>query len=419
MHKTGAAYTLALAVALALLACSQQEQARATPSPPLPAGSAPATTPPSPATVGRALVADDAAAANPALVAAPLAVPAGFDLPARSLRAPAGVKIAVLAAGLPAPRFMAFDSAGNLLVGTRSSGVYRYRASGGAIAPAATPPAPLLTGLEEPTSVAIHGGWLYVGETTRVTRYRYDAGGPLGAPEVVVPDLPEGGHNTRTVAFGPDGKLYVAVGSSCNLCEESDERRAAVLRYEEDGSGYHRVASGLRNPVGLSFQPGTGALWTAVNERDMQGNELPPDLVTRVVDGANYGWPNCLPPAATPQAAGADCAGITPPTIAIQAHSAPLGLAFAQGLGLPAPYREGLFVAQHGSWNRTPPAAPKLLHVTFDAQGNPTGVKDFVSGWQDGGGARWGRPVGVLPAPDGSLIVSDDQGGLLYRITGG
>jgi glucose/arabinose dehydrogenase len=314
---------------------------------------------------------------------------------------------------------MAFDPAGNLLVGTRASAVYRYPASGGTIAPAATPPAPLLTGLNQPTSVAFHAGWLYVGETTRITRYRYDPAGPLGAPEVVVPDLPEGGHNTRTVSFGPDGKLYVAVGSSCNLCDESDERRAAVLRYEPDGSGYRRVASGLRNPVGLSFQPGTGALWAAVNERDRQGNEIPPDLVTRVAEGANYGWPNCLPPDATPQEAGASCAGITAPTIAIQAHSAPLGLAFAQRLALPAPYREGLFVAQHGSWNRTPPTAPKLLHVAFDAQGNPIGVKDFVSGWQDGSGARWGRPVGVVPAPDGSLIVSDDQGGLLFRITGG
>lgn len=266
--------------------------------------------------------------------------------------------------------------------------------------------------------MAFHAGWLYVGETTRVTRYRYDASGPLGAPEVVVPDLPAGGHDTRTVAFGPDGRLYVAVGSSCNICDEADERRAAVLTYAPDGTGYRRFAHGLRNPVGLAFQPGTEALWAAVNERDMQGDEIPPDLVTRVTEGADYGWPDCMPPNATPTGRGADCAGVTPPTLAIQAHSAPLGLSFARDLGLPGAYREGLFVAQHGSWNRQPPAAPKLLHVTFDAQGAPTGVKDFVTGWQDALGARWGRPVGVLPAPDGSLIVSDDAAGLLYRISG-
>lgn len=402
---------LALALSAAVAACSPADSTgpSAAPSPSLGRTVAP----------GRALVVDDAATANADLVDAAIAVPAGFDVPERTLRVPSGVRVAVLAAGLPDPRFMAFDPAGNLLVGTRGRAVYRYPARNGAIAPLATPPAPLLTDLDAPTSVAFHDGWLYVGETRRVTRYRYDASGPLGAPEVVVPDLPDGGHNTRTVAFGPDGKLYVAVGSSCNICDEADERRAAVLRYEPDGSGYRRFAYGLRNPVGLAFQPGTDALWAAVNERDMQGDEIPPDLVTRVAEGANYGWPDCRPPDATPQEAGANCAGVTPPTIAIQAHSAPLGLNFARNLGLPGAYREGLYVAQHGSWNRRPPAAPKLLHVTFDAQGTPTGVKDFVTGWQDASGARWGRPVGVLPAPDGSLIVSDDENGLLYRISGG
>ncbi|MDB5100295.1 MAG: hypothetical protein JWM80_4716 [Cyanobacteria bacterium RYN_339] len=402
----------ALALAAALVACSSSSSPHSDPSPEAVTSFA------APASSG-SLVVNDAVAANPALVEVNLAVPAGLNVPAHTLRVPAGVQVTVLAVGLPSPRFMAFDPAGNLLVGTNAREVYRYPAMGGAIVPAAAPPAPLLSGLAAPSSVAFYQGWLYVGETTRVTRYRYNPTGPLAAPEVVVPDLPAGGHNTRTVAFGPDGRLYVAVGSSCNICDETDERRAAVLRYEPDGSGYVRVAHGLRNPVGLAFQPGTGALWAAVNERDMQGNEIPPDLVTRVSEGADYGWPRCLPPDARPQTPGSRCAGVTPPTIGIQAHSAPLGIAFASSLGLPEPYRDGLFVAQHGSWNRQPPAAPKLLHVAFDADGAPTGVKIFVEGWADAAGNRWGRPVGVLPAPDGSLIVSDDYAGLLYRITGG
>jgi glucose/arabinose dehydrogenase len=137
-----------------------------------------------------------------------------------------------------------------------------------------------------------------------------------------------------------------------------------------------------------------------------------------VQQGANYGWPNCLPPGATPQEPGADCANITPPTIGIQAHSAPLGLAFLAGSGVPAALEGDLIVAQHGSWNRQPPAAPKLLRIDFQ-NGEPVGARDFVTGWQDASGERWGRPAGVVVAPDGSLIVSDDQAGLLYRITPG
>ena len=171
----------------------------------------------------------------------------------------------------------------------------------------------------------------------------------------------------------------------------------------------------MRNAVGLAFQPETGELWAAVNERDNQGDEIPPDLVTIVTQGANYGWPNCMPPDATPQESGADCSGITPPTIGIQAHSAPLGIAFATGTQFPKAYQGGLFVVQHGSWNRQPPAEPKLMYVTFE-DGAPTAVTDFATGWQDETGERWGRPAGVIVAPDGSLIVSDDTAGVLYRI---
>jgi glucose/arabinose dehydrogenase len=369
-----------------------------------------------------AFVANNAATAANAqdLVQTGLGVPADFSFAPRALSLPSGFSVGLLAAGLQQPRFMAFDDAGNLLVAAAGAGaVYRYPAAEGAISPAPRPPAPLLSGLDAPSNVALWGGYVYVGETSAVSRYAYDAfSGAVGAREVVVPDLPRGGHSTRTVVFGADGSMYVSVGSSCNICDESDQRRAAVLRFAPDGSGYQRFAWGLRNAVGLAIQPGSGLLWATVNERDNQGNEIPPDLVTIVQEGQDFGWPSCQPPAARPQAPGRDCSGITPPTIGIQAHSAPLGLAFYTGQAFPSDYANDLFVVQHGSWNREPPAPPKVLRVHFEGD-QPVDARDFLTGWQDDNGNRWGRPAGVVVAPDGSLIVSDDQAGLLYRITFG
>jgi glucose/arabinose dehydrogenase len=317
---------------------------------------------------------------------------------------------------------MAFDAAGNLLVADQDAGtVYRYAAAeDGVIEPSGSPPDPIVSGLNGPSSVAFFDvddtTYLYVGETTEIIRFPYDPEGAVGDGEVVVPDLPDGGHRTRTVAFGEDGLMYVSIGSSCNICDEDDERRAAIMRYNPDGSDGELFATGLRNAVGIAFQPGTNTLWATVNERDDQGNEIPPDLVTIVTEGADYGWPACQPPDATPQEDGNDCSGITPPTIGIQAHSAPLGLAFATGDQFPDEYQGGIFVVQHGSWNREPPAEPKLMYIAFDDD-TPTAVADFATGWQEEDGSRWGRPAGVTVAPDGSLIVSDDDAGVLYRIS--
>jgi glucose/arabinose dehydrogenase len=367
------------------------------------------------------LIVDNAASANPDLVSVDLGTVGDAQAPGAQLQLPEGFTATVIASGLSAPRFMAFDQDGSLLVADQDAGaVYRYGPNADTtIDPSGTVPEPLISGLNAPSSLAfteIDGAtWLYVGEESQITRFPYGNGGEVGQGEVVVPDLPTGGHATRTVAFGQDGKLYVGIGSSCNICAETDERRAAVMRYDADGSNGERFASGLRNPVGLAFEPGTNTLWATVNERDDQGNEIPPDLVTIVTDGANYGWPDCQPPDATPQETGADCSGITPPTVGIQAHSAPLGLAFATGTQFPADWQGGIFVVQHGSWNRQPPAEPKLMYITL-ADGAPTAVIDFATGWQDENGNRWGRPAGVVVASDGSLIVSDDTAGVLYRI---
>jgi glucose/arabinose dehydrogenase len=366
---------------------------------------------------GTALLVDDAETANPELVEVALADPLGFGASWRTLQVPPGFTVSVVGSGLGDPRFMDFDNAGNLLVGTERQGiVYRFPFTEGRLGE----PEVLISGLQQPASVALFTAdddqYLYVGEMTQVSRFPYDPAGPVGDQEVVVADLPMGGHRTRTVAFGPDGKLYLAVGSSCNICLEQEPIRATVSRANPDGSDLKIFATGMRNPVGLAFQPGTDLLWATVNERDNQGNEIPPDLVTIVTEGANYGWPACLPPDATPQEPGADCSGVNPPTVGIQAHSAPLGLAFLAGEGFPRDLDGDLIVAQHGSWNREPPAAPKLLLIDFE-DGVPVAARDFAIGWQDASGERWGRPAGVVVAPDGSLIVSDDSNGLLYRFS--
>jgi glucose/arabinose dehydrogenase len=366
---------------------------------------------------GTALVVDDAETANPDLVEVVVADPAGFGLSGQSLRVPSGYTVSAVAAGLGGPRFMAFDDADNLIVGAARQGtVFRFPYADSRLGE----PEVVASGLQQPASVAIFtandGQYLYVGEINQVSRYLYDPAGPVGAQEIVIPDLPQGGHRTRTVAFGPDGMLYLAVGSSCNICLEEQPIRATISRANPDGSDLEIIATGLRNPVGIAFQPGTDLLWATVNERDNQGNEIPPDLVTIVEEGANYGWPQCMPPDATPQESGADCSSVTPPTIGIQAHSAPLGLAFLDGEGVPDDLNGDLIVAQHGSWNREPPAAPKLLLIDFE-DGVPVAARDFATGWQDASGERWGRPAGVVVAPDGSLIVSDDDNGLLYRIS--
>lgn len=366
---------------------------------------------------GPVLLVDDEQTANPDLVATEVLDPAGLGVSGLTLLAPAGYEISVIAAGLARPRFMAFDGDGNLIVTESSAGqVLRYPYADGVLGQAEV----LAGGMERPSNVAFYTAddgqtFLYVSEPHQITRFAYDPLGPVGAQEPIITGLPTGGHSTRTVTFGPDGMLYLAVGSSCNICVEDNPIRATVSRFTPEGGHPEILAVGLRNPVDLAFQPGTETLWATVNERDNQGNEVPPDLVTIVHEGANYGWPACKPPDAAPRAPDADCSDIMPPTIGIQAHSAPLGMVFLAGDAVPAGLQGDLIVAQHGSWNRQPPAAPKLLRIEFE-DGQPVGASDFVTGWQDANGERWGRPAGVTLAPDGSVIISDDLSGFIYRV---
>lgn len=272
-------------------------------------------------------------------------------------------------------------------------------------------------GLRGPFGIAFRGDTMYVAEETAVKRF--DPG--ARTPVTIVRRLPSGGHVTRTIVFGPppDRKMYVSVGSSCNLCDESDSMRAAVLQFNPDGSGGRVFASGLRNSVGLAVHATTGELWATNNDRDNLGDDVPPERINIVKDGRFYGWPQCyLPGVPNPEYASADCSTVEPPAITFQAHSAPLGIAFYTGTQFPRDYRGDAFVAYHGSWNRTVPTGAKVVRVRVD-NGRPVGIEDFIVGWQRLDGSRWGRPVGVVTAPDGALLVSDDMGGKIWRVTYG
>ena len=275
------------------------------------------------------------------------------------------------------------------------------------------------SGLHQPFGIAFRGDTMYVGETDALDRFTPGATTPQK-----LASLPGGGgHSTRTVVVGPDNKLYVAIGSSCNVCEEADPRRAAVVTYNPDGTGEHLFARGLRNSVGLAFNPTTHELWANNNDRDNLGDDLPPEHVNILKDGKYYGWPQCyLPGKPNPEYPDANCATVEPPAITIQAHSAPLGLTFYTGTMFPAEYRGDAIMTLHGSWNRSVPTGAKVVRVRIQ-NGKATGVEDFITGWLPPGAAststRWGRPVSPLVLPDGSLLISDDDGGKIWRVTYG
>ncbi len=278
--------------------------------------------------------------------------------------------------------------------------------------------------LNRPFGLAFLGNQLFVGTEDAIVRFEYAAGQTQSRGEPVrVTPLPSGGHATRNIVFNRDGtKMYVAVGSASNASDETDQPlRAAITEYNPDGSGKRTFASGLRNPIGLAWNG--NALWTVVNERDGLGDDLVPDFATEVKDGAFYGWPfSYIGRNVDPRREGEHpelVARAIPPSLLFESHSAPITLAFYDGAMFPERYRGGAFVALHGSWNRSLRTGYKVVHIPF-RNGQPSGgYDDFVTGWAPDPASDevWGRPAGLLVLRDGSLLISDDGAGVIWRVT--
>ncbi len=354
-----------------------------------------------------------------AALAGALACGAAFaqsPLPLEEIRLPGGFSIE-LVARVPNARAMAFGSEGTLFVGSTNGFVHSVSmpASGPAVVRV------IARGLRDPAGVAFRDGALYVSAVSRILRFdgierRLD---DPPAPVVVTERFPTDGHHGRKfIAFGPDGRLYVPVGAPCNVCDPDPERYANLGRMNPDGSGYEVVARGVRNTVGFDWHPRTKELWFTDNGRDWMGDDQPPDELNRAVRaGEHFGFPFCHGGTIPDPQYGARraCSEFVAPVQKLGPHVGALGMRFYTGTQFPAEYRDQVFIAEQGSWNRSTKIGYRVTLVRLDGQGRAIGYEPFAEGWLDGGSA-WGRPADVAVAPDGSLMVSDDSAGAIYRI---
>jgi glucose/arabinose dehydrogenase len=336
------------------------------------------------------------------------------------LKLPAGFRIAVYAADVPNARQMALGPGGVVFVGSKSEGkVYAVVDRDGDHK--ADQVHVLARGLNQPSGVAFRDGALYVAAVNRVLRWR-DVARNLAQPpepEVVSDAFPSDAHHGwKFIAFGPDGRLYVPVGAPCNICPPPGPLHATITRLDVAGGRPEVVARGVRNTVGFDFQPGTGQLWFTENGRDWLGDDQPPDELNRLTKpGEHFGFPHCHGEGlADPELnGGRACREFTPPVRLLDPHVAAIGMRFYTGTAFPEKYRGGIFIAEHGSWNRSSPVGYRVTFVKVEG-GRATAYEPFATGWLKGTTAS-GRPADVLVMPDGALLVSDDKAGRLYRIS--
>jgi glucose/arabinose dehydrogenase len=340
------------------------------------------------------------------------------------LTAPAGFRVELYAKSLSNPRWCAPAPNGDVFVAEAGAGrvvVLRENSQ----TKTAFAINVFASDLDYPFGILFHGEWVYIGCRTQVLRYRYTPGQTRAGekPEVVLKDLPGDGHRTRNLLFDArTGKMYITIGSSSDHNEEKDSLRATICEFNPDGTGFQVFASGIRNACGMGLNPKGGELWTVVNERDALGDDLVPDYATSVSKGSNFGFPyyyiGKYHDPRLPEKPEIRAKSVTPDVL-LTSHVASLGMTFYTGKQFPKEYQGDLFVAQHGSGNREKRVGFNIVHVPF-RNGKPVGgFREFVGGWMLGEDDRrvWGRPVGVFQAKDGSLLVTDDGGNCLWRIS--
>lgn len=336
----------------------------------------------------------------------------------RQLQVAEGFSVSLYSGDVPRARYMVATKDGDLLVSRPHAGdiVVLQRDADGDGHPDGQHT--LLDGLNRPFGLDLADGWLYIAESHQVSRVRYDGGRTSGEMQAVVVDLTdEGNHWSKTVKIGPDGLLYLSQGSTCNVCEETDPKRATMMRFQADGSKPEVFATGLRNSAGFDWAPWNGALYATDNGRDMLGDDFPPCELNRLTHGGFYGWPyfngaNVPDPDMGPDPL-AERRSPIPPAHDFRAHNAPLGLRFLDASALPARFQRSALAALHGSWNRSEPDGYKVVSLHF----SDTGIeeRDFLWGFNNEGEIS-GRPVDIAQGPDGTLYVSDDYAGAIYRI---
>lgn len=342
----------------------------------------------------------------------------GADLPLERISLPPGFRID-LVARVPSAREMTVSPGGTLFVGSREGSVYAVPdiGKGSRAGKVVT----IANGLDMPVGVDFRDGSLYVSAVSRVLRYD-DIESRLDSPPrpvVVNGTFPTArAHGWKFIRFGPDGYLYVPVGAPCNICESDDPRFATIMRMKPDGGGLEVYASGIRNTVGFDWHPVTRELWFTENGRDWMGDDLPPDELNHAPrKGLNFGYPYCHG-ADTPDpefGKKRSCGEFVPPAIKLGPHAAALGMRYYTGDMFPERYRNQIFIAEHGSWNRSRKIGYRVSLVRLEGN-RAVDYEVFADGWEKDD-RNWGRPVDVQVAPDGSLLVSDDYAGAIYRIT--